>query len=83
MDVPSGIHRYTGTFRFAVSGAFAAMEKKFDPFGVLIPAFITAVGGGTVRDLHIGDALVSWLQQSISGCVTIAGTAGALFFPLF
>jgi uncharacterized membrane protein YeiH len=34
-----------GTFSFAVSGAFLAMEKKLDPFGVLILAFITAVGG--------------------------------------
>jgi uncharacterized membrane protein YeiH len=35
-----------GTFSFAVSGAFAAMEKRLDPFGVLILAFITSIGGG-------------------------------------
>jgi uncharacterized membrane protein YeiH len=34
-----------GTFSFAVSGAFAAIEKRLDPFGVLILAFITAIGG--------------------------------------
>jgi uncharacterized membrane protein YeiH len=56
------------------------MEKKLDPFGVLILAFITAVGGGTVRDLLIGDTPVSWLQQPANGWVIIAGTAGALFF---
>lgn len=52
-----------GTFSFAVSGAFAAMEKRLDPFGVLILAFITAIGGGTVRDLLIGDTPVAWLHR--------------------
>ena len=33
-----------GTFSFAVAGAFAAMEKKLDPFGVLIISFATAIG---------------------------------------
>jgi uncharacterized membrane protein YeiH len=69
-----------GTFSFAVSGAFAAMEKKLDPFGVLILAFITAVGGGTVRDLLIGDTPVAWLQRPSIGWVIVAGAAGALFF---
>ncbi len=69
-----------GTFSFAVSGAFAAMEKRLDPFGVLILAFITSIGGGTVRDLLIGDTPVAWLQQPSIGWVIIAGTAGAFFF---
>jgi len=69
-----------GTFSFAVSGAFAAMEKRLDPFGVLILAFITAIGGGMVRDLLIGDTPVTWLLHPEVGWVIIAGTAGALFF---
>jgi uncharacterized membrane protein YeiH len=52
-----------GTFSFAVSGAFAAIEKRLDPFGVLILAFITAIGGGTVRDLLTGNTPVTWLQH--------------------
>ncbi len=40
-----------GTIAFAMSGSFAAMQKRLDPFGVLIIAFVTAVGGGTVRDV--------------------------------
>jgi uncharacterized membrane protein YeiH len=35
-----------GTFAFAISGALFASDKKFDLFGVLIIAFVTAVGGG-------------------------------------
>jgi uncharacterized membrane protein YeiH len=69
-----------GTFSFAVSGAFAAMEKKLDLFGILILAFITAIGGGTIRDLLIGSTPVVWLRYPSIGWVIAAGAAGALFF---
>lgn len=38
-----------GTFAFAISGALVASDKKFDLFGVIIIAFVTAVGGGIVK----------------------------------
>lgn len=69
-----------GTFSFAVSGAFAAMEKKLDVFGVLVLAFVTAIGGGTIRDLLIGNLPVAWLQHPTAGWVIGAGAIGALFF---
>ena len=53
-----------GTFSFAVSGAFAAMQKRFDVFGVLIIAFATSVGGGTLRDVLLGDTPVFWLKNA-------------------
>lgn len=53
-----------GTIAFAVSGALIAMSKKFDTFGVFIIAFVTAVGGGTLRDILIGNHPVSWMQQT-------------------
>jgi len=43
-----------GTFAFAVSGAAAAREKQLDLFGVYAIAFMTACGGGIVRDLCLG-----------------------------
>lgn len=52
-----------GTFAFAVSGAFSAMERKLDPFGTLIISFVTAIGGGTVRDVLVGNFPVNWLQN--------------------
>jgi uncharacterized membrane protein YeiH len=52
-----------GTFAFAVAGGFSAMERKLDPFGVLIIAFVTAIGGGTVRDVLVGNFPVNWLQN--------------------
>lgn len=53
-----------GTISFAMSGSFAAMQKRLDPFGVLIIAFVTAVGGGTVRDLLL-DVPVFWMHDII------------------
>ncbi|WP_327985290.1 trimeric intracellular cation channel family protein [Bergeyella porcorum] len=51
-----------GMVSFSMSGAFAAMQKRLDPFGVLIIAFITSVGGGTIRDLLL-DIPVFWIHD--------------------
>lgn len=52
-----------GTMAFAMSGALTAMNKKMDPFGVFIIAFVTAVGGGTLRDVMIGRTPVGWMRD--------------------
>ena len=72
-----------GTFAFAVSGAFAAMEKKLDPFGVLILSFVTAVGGGTIRDVLLGDLPVAWLTNNISIWVILIAATGTLLFGTY
>lgn len=53
-----------GTFFFAVSGALAAEEKKLDAFGVTFIAFVTALGGGTTRDLMLGIHPLVWIKDS-------------------
>ncbi len=58
-----------GTISFAMSGSFAAMQKRLDPFGVLIIAFVTSVGGGTVRDVLL-DVPVFWMHDMIT-CTVI------------
>lgn len=63
-----------GTISFAISGAFAAMQKRLDPLGVLIIAFVTAIGGGTVRDLLLGDTPVTWMRN-VNYCFLILATA--------
>jgi uncharacterized membrane protein YeiH len=69
-----------GTFSFAVSGAFFAMEKKLDPFGVLIISFATAIGGGTLRDVLIGNLPVGWLRnENAIVTIFIAAIASMLF----
>jgi len=52
-----------GTFAFAISGVLVAMKKRLDPFGILIIAFVTAVGGGTLRDMFIGRTPVGWMND--------------------
>tara|TARA_B110000046_G_C13016331_1_gene408940 strand:- start:275 stop:919 length:645 start_codon:yes stop_codon:yes gene_type:complete len=69
-----------GTLAFAVSGASLAIKKQFDLFGVFVLAFVTAIGGGTVRDMLIGSTPVEWMDNSLL-IITIA--AGAGFTLLF
>jgi uncharacterized membrane protein YeiH len=52
-----------GTFAFAVSGALVAMRKRFDVFGVGIIAFVTAVGGGMLRDVLINSHPINWIRD--------------------
>ena len=69
-----------GTFSYAVSGSFAAMQKRLDAFGVIIVAFVTAVGGGTLRDLVIGDTPVFWIKEPYYTFVIIVGALLSMFF---
>ncbi len=62
-----------GTIAFATSGALVAMNKKFDLFGVFIVAFVTALGGGTLRDVLIGKVPVGWMLETYY-VYTIIGT---------
>lgn len=70
----SEVIEVVGTIAFAISGTFTAMQRKLDPFGVLIIAFVTAIGGGTVRDLLIGDTPVAWMRD-MQTCLIILFTA--------
>jgi uncharacterized membrane protein YeiH len=44
-----------GLFTFATSGALMAIHKRFDVVGIVVLAMLTALGGGVLRDLIIGD----------------------------
>lgn len=69
-----------GTMAFAMSGALTAMSKKLDPFGVFIIAFVTAVGGGTLRDVMIGRTPVGWMQDPTYVYVIVWGFVLAIIF---
>lgn len=69
-----------GTMAFAMSGALTAMNKKLDPFGVFIIAFVTAVGGGTLRDILIGRTPVGWMLDLKYVYVIIVGFVLAIVF---
>lgn len=70
----------SGTIVFAISGVFAAMQKKLDVFGILVIAFITALGGGTLRDLLIGDTPVVWMRDTSYPLIICLTTVVALLF---
>lgn len=69
-----------GTFAFAVSGAFSAMEKKLDPFGILIISFVTAIGGGTIRDVLVGNFPVNWLQNDATILIIFVSAIATMLF---
>lgn len=71
---------YLGTIVFAISGALAAMRKKFDSFGVLILAAVTAVGGGSLRDVLIGNTPVFWMVQWRYLVIIFCATIFAMVF---
>ncbi len=69
-----------GTIAFAISGVLIAINKKMDPFGILIIAFVTAIGGGTLRDLLIGHTPVSWMVDMTYSYVIIVSVIFAVIF---
>jgi uncharacterized membrane protein YeiH len=69
-----------GTIAFAISGVLIAINKKMDLFGILIIAFVTAIGGGTLRDLLIGGTPVSWMKDITYTYVIIASSVFAIIF---
>jgi uncharacterized membrane protein YeiH len=67
-----------GTVVFAVTGLLAARRKELDLFGAIVIAMVTAIGGGTLRDLII-DVPVFWTQHDIYIYVVVV-SALLLFF---
>lgn len=69
-----------GTIAFAISGVLVAMEKKLDIFGVFIIAFVTAIGGGTLRDVLIGNTPVLWMRDYTYILVVLGAVVFAVLF---
>ena len=69
-----------GTMAFAASGAMTGMKKNMDIFGICILALTTAVGGGVIRDLILGNTPPATFLSPIYATVAIA-TALVLFWP--
>lgn len=60
-----------GTLAFAISGIRMAARKRFDLFGAYVVGLVTAIGGGTLRDLML-DVTPFWMKDSIYLIVTAA-----------
>ncbi len=68
---------YTGTAIFAISGALAAAQRRLDITGFILLALVTAVGGGTLRDLLLARP-VFWIAHPIY--LILAAAPGILVF---
>lgn len=73
------IIEYVGTFAFAISGIRLAAANRFDWFGAYVVGFVTAVGGGTVRDLLL-DLTPFWMLNTSYLICTGVALAAVLFF---
>ncbi|MGJ8667218.1 MAG: trimeric intracellular cation channel family protein [Patiriisocius sp.] len=70
---------FLGTIAFSVSGALTAMKKRLDPFGIFIIAFVTALGGGTLRDVLL-DVNITWMRDLTFVYVIAIATLLAVLF---
>jgi uncharacterized membrane protein YeiH len=63
---------------FAVSGALLAGQKRLDLFGVMVVALVTAVGGGTLRDVLLGATPVAWVRDPKMVVIAVLAAAAAI-----
>jgi len=71
-----------GTVVFAITGLLAARRKQLDLFGAIVIAMVTAIGGGTLRDLII-DEPVFWTQDDIYIYIVVISALFLFFFARF
>ena len=69
-----------GVAVFAISGALAAGRKSLDLLGVFVIAGVTAIGGGTIRDVLLGRHPIFWMEDTTYLFVILAA---ALFTVLY
>jgi uncharacterized membrane protein YeiH len=70
---------FIGTIAFAISGVRLAAAKEFDWFGALVVGFVTAIGGGTVRDLLL-DVTPFWMLNPIYLICSVIGLIIVIIF---
>ncbi|NHA14669.1 trimeric intracellular cation channel family protein [Thioalkalivibrio sp. XN279] len=61
-----------GTFVFALSGGLAAARSRLDPFGFVVIAIVTGLGGGTLRNLLLDLHPVTWVADPMYLGVCVA-----------
>ncbi len=69
-----------GTFFFAISGTLAAIKKELDAFGALMVGFITAIGGGSIRDVVLGRFPLVWIKDANYAIVILLAFVVSLIF---
>lgn len=83
MDITlTDVLEFVGTYAFAISGIRLAAGKKFDWLGAFIIGLITAVGGGTIRDMMLG-ITPFWMENSIYFIETFVAFITVLLFSKY
>ncbi|WP_026956020.1 trimeric intracellular cation channel family protein [Algoriphagus vanfongensis] len=77
------VFELVGTFVFAISGALAVREREHDMFGAGFTGFITAIGGGTLRDILLDAHPLVWIGDIYFLYAIFAGIFAAFIFPNF
>ncbi|MBM7642254.1 trimeric intracellular cation channel family protein [Streptococcus loxodontisalivarius] len=70
-----------GTIAFAVSGALVAIEEDFDVLGIFTLGFLTAFGGGTIRNLLIGLPMTALWSQQLEFYTALVAILLLIIFP--
>lgn len=68
-----------GVFMMSISGVLTAANKKLDYFGAMVIAFLTCLGGGTIRDLLL-NVEVSWMRNSVIIYTALGGAVIGILF---
>lgn len=79
MDLQYALELF-GTFFFAISGAMAVHDKEHDWFGAGFTGFITAIGGGSLRDILLGSYPLVWIGDINFMYAIFLGVLFALLF---
>ncbi len=72
------VAEFSGTVIFAISGVFAVAERRLDWFGAIVVGIVTAIGGGTMRDLILGNTPVFWINDQMYLLVALIGAIAAI-----
>lgn len=72
-----------GVAVFAVSGALAAARKNMDLFGIIVIAAVTAIGGGTLRDVLLDRHPIFWFQNTTYLLVIIAAAVFTVIYTRY
>ncbi len=85
LSTPFLVLEVLGTITFAVSGVMAAARASMDWLGALVLAVVVAVGGGTIRDVLLGNLPVGWLENSwpvlVAGATAVVLVAVLRIWP--
>ncbi len=73
------VFEITGIIAFAISGALTGIQKRLDVFGVLVLAITTAIGGGILRDVIIGNTPPLTFRDPTFFIISALATVGVCF----